>query len=222
MTKHTELKHTVMSADLFEYLTKQQSGSAENIFDKIRRATTQFGEDAMMQVPDHQGTFMTILTRLIGAKSAMEIGTFTGASSICIARGLADGGRLICLDKSKEWTDVAQRFWKQDGVDDRIELRLGDAMESLAELPTDSVFDLVHIDTEKSLYDACFEATLPYVRQGGVFVFDNMLWGGRVVSDSPDDRTKAIMKLNEKLTNDSRVENVLVEIGDGLQICRKV
>ena len=222
MTKHTELKHTVLTSELFEYLTKQRTGANDGIFDEIRAATAEFGEDAVMQIPDHQGSFMTILARLIGAKSALEIGTFTGASSICIARGLAEGGQLICMDMSQEWTDVARRFWKQDGVEDKIELQLGDAIESLEKLPADTVFDLVHIDAEKSLYDAFFEAALPHVRSGGVFVFDNMLRGGRVVSDSPDDRTVAIMKLNAKLAADSRIESVLIEVGDGLQICRKV
>lgn len=222
MTKHTELKHTVLTNELFEYLTKQRSGADETIFDQIRVATEQFGEDAIMQIPDHQGTFLTILTKLIGAKTALEIGTFTGASSICIARGLPIDGQLICMDMSQEWTDVAKSFWKQDGLENKVELQLGDALESLSRLPESTVFDFVHIDAEKLLYDRFFEATLPLVRAGGLFVFDNMLRGGRVVSDSPDDRTLAIMKLNQKLATDSRVETVLLEVGDGLQICRKV
>ena len=219
---NSDKKYNVLTDLLFEYLTQQRTGTDNNIFDEIRAATSQFGDDAIMQIPDHQGTFLTILAKLIGAKSALEIGTFTGASSICIARGLQDGGRLICMDMSQKWTDVARTFWKQDGLEDKIELQVGDALDSLNRLDPKIVFDIIHIDAEKLLYDEFFEASLPRLRSGGVIVFDNMLRGGRVVSDSPDDGTISIIRLNKKLARDPRVETVLVEIGDGLQICRKV
>ena len=208
------------SNELMSYVDQSRTQIDDELLSELRQSTAQFGEDAIMQIPDAQGTFMTLITRLIGAKTALEIGTFTGHSSICIARGLPEDGKLVCLDLSREWTDVAQQFWAKAGLRDRIELRLGDALETLAGI-NDLQFDLVHIDADKTQYDSYFEAALPMVRSGGLFVFDNMLRAGRVVDADPDPGTAALIKLNEKLSRDSRVETVLLTIGDGLQFCRK-
>jgi caffeoyl-CoA O-methyltransferase len=125
------------------------------------------------------------------------------------------------MDMSQEWTDVAKTFWEKDGVASKIELQIGDALESISQLEPGIVFDLVHIDAEKTLYDDFFEAALPKVRSGGVFVFDNMLRAGAVVDQDSDDGTESIKRLNKKLANDPRVETVLLTIGDGIQLCRK-
>jgi len=207
--------------ELMKYVEDSRTHDGDKLLAELRKETAQFGEDAIMQIPNYQGTFLTIVTKLISAQTALEIGTFTGHSSICIARGLPADGKLICLDMSEEWTNVAKSFWQKAGLAERIELRLGDALETIKGLE-DQQFDLVHIDAEKSQYDAYFEAALPLVRSGGLFVFDNMLRAGRVALQDADELTEAIKVLNAKLSRDPRVETVLVTLGDGIQFCRKV
>ena len=126
-------KHVSLTPELVTYLDQQRSGFGDPIFDEIRLATAQFGEDAIMQVPDHQGSLLSLLVQLTRTTAALEIGTFTGSSSICIARGLSDKGKLICMDTSKVWTDVARQFWQKAGLESKIELQLGDALERIAQ-----------------------------------------------------------------------------------------
>lgn len=153
--------------------------------------------------------------------SALELGTFTGYSSLCIARGLPADGRLICLDASREWTDIAREFWDRAGVAGKIDLRIGPALESLRGLEDATPFDLVFIDAAKEEYDAYFEAVLPRVRPGGLILFDNMLWGGRLAAgDLTEESSRVLTALNRKLSTDARVETVLLPIADGLQFCR--
>jgi caffeoyl-CoA O-methyltransferase len=176
-----------------------------------------------MQISEEQGAFMTLLVAAIGAKSAIEVGTFTGYSSICIARGLPRDGRLICVDESKEWTDIAQKFWNQAGVHQRIELRLGPAIPLLEKLEAGLAFDFAFIDASKTEYDSYYELLLPRIRSSGLILFDNMLWGGRLGSGPIVEASgQAIDALNHKLANDKRVESVLLPIADGLQLCRKL
>jgi caffeoyl-CoA O-methyltransferase len=167
-----------------------------------------------------QGDFFTLLVAALRVESALEIGTFTGFSSLCIARGLAPHGRLLCCDISAEWTDIARRYWKRAGVDDRIELRLGPATATLAALEPGRTFDFVFIDADKTGYDAYYELVLPRLRAGGLIVFDNMLAHGNVV-EPRSDRDRAIDVLNRKLAVDPRVDSVLLPIADGLNLCRK-
>ena len=218
-----KFKYNVMNDGLVEFIYQHHSFADDPVLDELEKVTLErFPEDASMQVSREQGSFLRLITQVLNVQMALEIGTFTGHSSICIARGLGYSGRLVCLDMSREWTDVAQEFWGKDGVDNKIELRLGDALESLASMPDEEVFDLVHIDAEKTLYDRFFESVLPRVRQNGLIIFDNMLWGGRVVEANQDDRTRAIKDLNRKLATDSRVESVLLPVGDGIHFCRKI
>ncbi len=162
-----------------------------------------------------QGSFMTLLAAASGAKSAIEVGTFTGYSSLCIARGLAPGGRLICLDQSEEWTAIARKYWAQAGVENKIELRLGPAVPTLKKLDRHLRFNFAFIDADKTEYDAYYELLLP-------LLFDNMLWGGRLGGGRIRHASgRAIEKLNRKLAHDKRVESVLLPVADGLQLCRK-
>lgn len=142
---------------------------------------------------------------------------------MCIARGLAPGGRLICLDQNQEWTSIGEKHWAKAGVRDRIDLRLGSAISLMQELEPLISFDLAFIDAEKTEYDAYFELLLPRVRPNGLILFDNMLWGGRLggkpISDAGG---RAIDALNHKLANDRRVEAVLLPVADGIQMCRKL
>ena len=194
--------------------------------DEIQRAlideTRALGDTSVMQIAPEQGAFMTLLARILGARRAIEIGTFTGYSALCLARGLADDGELICCDVSEEWTSVGRRYWERAGVAHKIDLRIAPAIETLAQLPREPGFDLAFIDADKSGYIAYFEALLPLIRKGGVILVDNVLWSGAVVDPAVDDEnTSAIRKFNDLVAADSRVECVMLPIADGLTLLRK-
>ena len=194
--------------------------------DDIQRAlieeTAKLGGVANMQIAPEQGTFLTMLTRMIGAKNAVEVGTFTGYSSLCIARGLADGGRLVCCDVSDEWTSIAREYWERAGVADRIDLRIAPALETIASLPEDEHFDLVFIDADKENYANYYDALLPRLRSNGVILVDNTLWSGAVIDQSRDDSsTVAIRAFNDMVAADDRVDSVQLAISDGLTLLRK-
>ena len=177
---------------------------------------------SMMQIAPEQGAFMTVLTRLLGARSAVEVGTFTGYSSLCVARGLGAGGRLVCCDVSEEWTTLAREAWDRAGVADRIDLRIAPAIETLRALPRDEPIDLAFIDADKGGYAAYFEELVTRLRPDGVILVDNTLWHGAVVDESAtDDNTKAIRAFNDLVAADDRVDTVLLPISDGLTLLRK-
>ena len=217
-----KMKYISLNDRLYSYVCQQRSNAGDPVLADLRRETELLGDESRMQISPEQGSFMTVLTRLIGARSAIEVGTFTGYSSICLARGLSEHGKLICVDESKEWTDIARRYWVRAGVDSRIELRLGAALSVLRELEAEPAFDLAFIDADKTEYDGYFELLLPHIRPNGVILFDNMLWGGRL-GDGPleNENGKALDALNRKLSRDSRVETVLLPVADGIQVCRK-
>ena len=180
------------------------------------------GEVSLPIAPE-QGTFMTILTRLIGARSAIEIGTFTGYSSICLARGLPADGHLLCCDISDEWTSVARKYWERAGLGGKIELRLGPALDTVRSLPGTAQFDLAFIDADKTGYAQYYEEVLTRLRPGGLILLDNTLQGGHVVGDLPDDEdVAAIRSLNDAIAADPRVKVVLIPIGDGVSFVQKL
>lgn len=189
------------------------------------RAETSVLPKAGMQIGADQGAFMALLVRLIGARRALEIGTFTGYSAMAVAAALPPGGRLITCDVSEEWTAIARRYWREAGLSDTIELRLGDARGTLAALRIeagDSSFDFAFIDADKPGYDAYYEACLHLVRPGGLILIDNVLWSGKVADpEILDPDTVALRALNAKIREDSRVEASLVAIGDGVMVVRK-
>jgi len=188
----------------------------------LRAETAALGEIAEMQIGPDQGAFMTLLVAAIGARDAIEVGTFTGYSSICIARGLPHRGRLLCLDSSPEWTAIARKYWARAKVSHKIELRLAPAIESLRTLEKGRRFDFAFIDALKTEYDDYYELVLPRMRPNGLILFDNMLWGGRLAGNKPIKKLagRVIDRLNRKLARDKRVESVLLSVGDGLRICR--
>jgi caffeoyl-CoA O-methyltransferase len=179
----------------------------------------------MMQIGADQGQFMGLLVELIGAQRALEIGTFTGYSSLCVAEAMGPQGRLICCDISEEFTAIARRYWREAGLADRIDLRLGPGTETLDKLLAAGEagkFDFAFIDADKTNYDAYYERALKLIRAGGLIAIDNVLWGGDVAN--PQDRseeTVAIRRLNDKLAKDDRVTLAMVSIGDGLTLARK-
>lgn len=217
------LKYLTLTDSLYNYACDQRSHAADPVLESLRDETVKLGEESSrMQISQEQGSFMTVLVAAIGAKSAIEVGTFTGYSSICIARGLTSGGRLICLDNNVEWTGIARRYWEKAGLHDKIELRLGTAISELETLESDLNFDLAFIDADKTEYDRYYELILPRIRQNGLILFDNMLWGGKLgAGPITEDTGRAIDALNRKLAEDTRVETVLLPIADGIQLCRK-
>jgi caffeoyl-CoA O-methyltransferase len=172
------------------------------------------------QIAQEQGTFMTVLTQALGVRRAIEIGTFTGFSALCVARGLTPDGRLICLDVSEQYTAVARRYWERAGVADRIELRLGDAHETLRALPAEPTFGLAFIDADKTGYADYVEQLHPRMADNGVILLDNTLRGGGVLAPETDD-DRAVAELNAALARDPRWETVLLPLADGLTMLRK-
>ncbi|MNF75007.1 putative O-methyltransferase [compost metagenome] len=185
------------------------------------RAETAAMPMARWQIAPEQGQFMALLVRLTGARRILEVGTFTGYSALCMAAEMPEDGRMICCDLPGDYNAVARRYWREAGLAERIELRLAPALETLSVLEPD-IFDLVFIDADKANYPAYLEEALRLVRQGGLILFDNVLWSGRVLEADPEDPdTRAIQTLNRALKTDSRVDLSLLPVGDGLTLCRK-
>ncbi len=179
-------------------------------------------DQVKMQIAPEQALLLTMLIRITGARRVVEVGTFTGMSSLAMARALPPDGRLICFDISEEFTRVAQRYWQRAGVDDRIELRLGPAAERLRELPTEPHLDFVFIDADKTGYETYWNELVPRVRSGGLLAVDNVLWSGKVADDSvTDEDTVAIRRFNDLVRDDGRVEVVMLPVADGLTLARR-
>jgi caffeoyl-CoA O-methyltransferase len=194
----------------------------DDVLRALQEETASLGDRAIMQIAPDQGTFLRLLVAAMGARRAVEIGTFTGMSAVCIARGLGPEGRLLCCDVSEEWTAIARRYWAQAGVADRIELRLAPAAETLRALPADTVFDFGFIDADKKSYAVYYEEILKRLRPGGVVAVDNVLWSGDVVRpEKRGDDVDAIRRFNDLVAADPRVESVILPVADGLTLARK-
>ncbi|BBN56625.1 class I SAM-dependent methyltransferase [Pseudomonas chlororaphis] len=189
------------------------------------RDETQALPMARWQVAPEQGQFLALLVKLIGARRVLEVGTFTGYSALSMAAALPEDGQLICCDIPGDYNATARRYWQEAGVAGRIELRLAPALETLAKIEQEEGeggFDLVFIDADKTNYPAYLESALRLLRVGGLAVFDNTLWSGRVLEENPQSEdTRAIQALNRALKDDPRVDLSLLPLGDGLTLCRK-
>jgi caffeoyl-CoA O-methyltransferase len=204
------------------YLTAHSSPPDAVLRELANETADLFPNETSLAIAPEQGTLMTLLTQLAGAVSAVEIGTFTGYSSICIARGLAAGGRLLCCDISAEWTSVARKYWEKAGLADRIELRLGPAIDTLRALPEEEIFDLAFIDADKGGYLGYWREVMPRVRPGGLIMVDNTFSHGRVIDAGNDNPLViAVRDFNDHAAADDRVDLVMVPIGDGLTLARK-
>jgi caffeoyl-CoA O-methyltransferase len=210
-----------LSAELHTYMLENSTPPDPVMTDLIEETLKALPDNASMQVAPEQAAFLRILTSVSGVRRAVEVGTFTGLSSLSIARGLAEGGRLICFDISDEFTSVARRYWERAGVADRIELRIGPAAERIAELPNEPHLDLAFIDADKGGYPTYWNELVPRVRPGGLVLVDNTLWSGRVI-DPQSDRDRQIVEFNDLARADPRVELVLLPIADGLTMARKL
>ena len=216
------LKYLPLNDELYEFARSHRSGIHDPILTALREETATLGDDARMQISEEQGQFLYLLAQLIGTRRAIEVGTFTGYSALCVARALPPDGKLLCLDVDDEWTSIARKYWEQAGVVDKVELRIGPAIETLEKLDPDLFFDFAFIDADKTEYNSYYELVLPHIRPNGLILFDNMLWGGRVLEGASDhENAKAIRELNAKLATDSRIECVLLPFADGIQFCRK-
>jgi predicted O-methyltransferase YrrM len=212
-----------LTDDLYDYLL-EISLREPPVMARLRAATAAMPR-AGMQIAPEQGQFMGLLVELIGARLCLELGTFTGYSALAIAQALPEDGRLICCDIDAAATALAERYWAEAGLADRIQLRLGPALDTLAEIEREyppGSFDLVFIDADKQPYDRYYETALRLLRRGGLVLLDNVLWLGRVadpVRTDPD--SMALRRLNQKIHGDARVSLSVLPLGDGLTIARK-
>ena len=212
----------LLSDQLEDYIGAHSEPVDDLLVELAKETAEKFPDRAGMSTAYEVGSFLTMLARLIGARRAIEVGTFTGHSAICITRGLRDDGSLLCCDVSEEWTSVAQAYWKRAGVADRIELRLAPAAETLAALPEDASYDMAFIDADKPNYQTYVDLLHPRLRPNGVIAVDNVLWGARVLDESVnDENTTAIRAFNDAVVADPRWETQLLPLGDGLTLLRK-
>lgn len=214
-------KSFFLSEELHRYLIEHGTPPDAILQELTDETVARVGGMSLMQVAPEQGAFMTLLTKLLAAKRVIEIGTFTGYSALCIARGLPEDGELICCDVSEEWTAIGRPFWEKAGVADRIDLRIAPALTTLRSLPEDRSFDMAFIDADKPSYAAYYEELLPRIRPGGAILVDNVLWSGSVVDPSnQEDSTAAIRAFNDLVAADDRVETVMIPLSDGLTLIR--
>jgi len=218
MTRRSEQ----ISLHLNAYLTAHSTPPDAILRELATETAERYPNEISLQVAPEMGTFMTLLTRVSRARSGLEVGTFTGYSSICIARGLGAGGRLLCCDVSEEWTSVARKYWEKAGLSDRIELRLGPALDTLRALPDDEAFDVAFIDADKIAYPKYWAEVVPRVRGGGVIMVDNTFSHGRVLDAGNDNPSViAVRTMNDMAAADERVELIMLPIGDGLTVAFK-
>jgi predicted O-methyltransferase YrrM len=216
-------KTLCITEELYEYMLSV-SLREPGILRELRDETA-LDENANMQISPEQGQFMGLLVRMLGARRTLDIGVYTGYSSLCIGLTLPSDGRVIACDVNRQWTDMARRYWRKAGVEGKIELHLGPAQQTLEILLEREVdtFDFAFIDADKINYDVYYEYCLQLIRPGGLLAIDNVLWKGAVADAAVnDDDTVAIRKLNRKIHADPRVEISLVPIADGLALARKI
>lgn len=214
-------RNLVLNRELHAYLMAQNGSAPDALLTELVEHTRlAFPELAHMVVAPEQGVFLTFLVRLLGARRILEVGTFTGYSAICLARGLPVGGSLTTCDISAESTNLARRFWHRAGVGDRVDLRLGPALDTLRGLPTHRHLDLAFIDADKPGYIDYWQQIVPRMRPNGLIVVDNTLFNGEVVDASPGVKAAAVCAFNAMALADARVERVLLPVADGLTLAR--
>jgi caffeoyl-CoA O-methyltransferase len=214
-------KFTALTPELYGYLA-EHGARQDDLLRELAEETAELGGISIMQIATEQGAFMSLLVKAIGARRALELGTFTGYSAICIARALRDDGKLITCDVNDEWAGIAGRYFERAGLAERIDLRLGPALETLRAMPADEPFDFAFIDADKAGYPDYYEEVLRLLRPGGVAMLDNMLRGGRVVAEEVSDQgDRAVIELNEKIVGDERVDMAMLGVSDGVTLVLK-
>ncbi len=213
-------KYPQWTPELYEYLV-DRGARQDMVLAELERETAAMGAIAAMQVAPDQGAFMTLLARAIGARRALEVGTFTGYSAICIARALPEDGELVCCELDPGYAEAARGWLERAGVGGRVEIRVGPAIETLEALPEPDAFDLAFVDADKAEYPAYYEAILPHLRQGGLLLLDNVLMGGRMLDSEPDENARIVDALNARISDDERVDIAMLGIADGLTVVRR-
>jgi caffeoyl-CoA O-methyltransferase len=220
-------KFTVLTPELHGYLIAHSPAANDPVMQRLAEETAGLGDIAVMQSAPEQVALMGLLCGAIGAKRAVEVGTFTGYSTIAFARAVGEDGKVVACDVSEDWTSIAGRYWDEAGVADRIDLRIAPALETLASLAEEEPFDFAFIDADKVSYPEYWEAVVPLLRPGGLAVIDNVLYGGDVAGGkldqgSSEDGLAAILKTNDRVSTDERVESVMLGVADGITIARKL
>jgi caffeoyl-CoA O-methyltransferase len=210
-----------LSPGLHDYLAGHSTPPDALLRDLISETAERFPDRVGMQIGPEQGTFTTMLAGLTGACHAVEVGTFTGYSSICLARGMATDGKLICCDISEEWTSLARTYWQKAGLAGRIDLRLGPALDTLRALPADAWLDLAFVDADRAGLTRYWDELVPRLRPGGVILVDNVFLHGRVLDREPDAEAVAVRHFNEHALADDRVVLAMLSIADGLTVARR-
>lgn len=214
-------KYTVLTDELHAYLVEHGSRQ-DDVLRRLAAETAELGDIAVMQIAPDQGALITLLVRAVGARRALELGMFTGYSAICIARGLPDDGRLVACELSEEWARIARRYFAEAGVADRIELRLGAALETLRSLPADEQFEFAFIDADKQSYPSYYEEVLARMRPGGLVMIDNVLRGGAVLDPGNEEPGNPELRtLNDRIASDDRVDVAMLGVADGITLALK-
>lgn len=208
---------TQVTQELADYVARH--ARQDEVLARVERETSELPAAMMATTPD-EAALLTMLARLVGARNALEIGTFTGYGAISIARGLAEGGRLTCLEVSEEYAGIARRNLEAAGLSDRVEVLVGPADEALRAMPEEPTFDYVFVDADKTGYPTYYDLAVPRLVAGGLLLLDNVFLGGDVVTPS-DERTRTMAALNDRVTADERVDSVMIFVADGLTLVRK-
>jgi caffeoyl-CoA O-methyltransferase len=219
-------KFTQMTAELYRYAVEHTDGRDELMRRLEQETEREAGDMSIMLTAPEQATMMTLLVRAIGARRALELGTFTGYGSIAIARGLPADGLLVTCDVSEQWTEIARRYFQEAGLAERIDLRLGPALETLAEMPESEPFDFAFIDADKGNYPAYYEECMRLLRPGGLIAIDNVFYGGLVASDRDGSErgefAAEVRELNDRVAADQRVLSTMLSIADGVTLALKL
>ncbi|WP_438310731.1 O-methyltransferase [Streptomyces sp. HUAS TT3] len=213
-------KTVPITPEVYAYLLAQTDPPTPAQQQLVAR-TRELGDVAVMQVPHEQARLLTLLTRITGARRVVEVGTFTGYSTLALAEGLAPGGRVVTCDVSEEWTAIAREAWRAAGVADRIDLRLGPAADTLAALPYEAEIDLAFLDADKGGYRTYWDELVPRLRPGGLLLADNVLYGGDAARPDATGNALSIREFNARVRADARVDSVLLPLADGLTLARK-
>jgi caffeoyl-CoA O-methyltransferase len=213
-------KYLQLTPELYEYMLAHGARQDE-LLAEVERETEALGGIAVMQIGPDEGALLALLARTVGARFAVEVGTFTGYSAICVGRALPDDGRLLCCEISEDWAATAQRNLERAGLERKVEIRVAPAIETLRSLTGDPPVDFAFVDADKPGYADYYEELLRLMRPGALMVLDNVLLGGRVLDPGDDESAKAMDALNERIASDERVDCVMLGVADGITIVRK-